>query len=195
MIVAILIAAPFALIFWLESEPGHRFIERRAYQATGREITIGDLDIRIGWQPGLRVTGLRITNPDWAKTRHLIDAALIDARFRLMPLLTGRVVVEHLTLSQAQAGLEREAQRNTWTFRQKPDDDDTPSRFFVHRINIDRGFLVYRDTTVDVDLEIDVAGDVGAGGALDLFARGMARGQKARGVARIPGALPTPDTA
>ncbi|HET7158926.1 MAG TPA: AsmA family protein, partial [Burkholderiales bacterium] len=194
-VVAILIATPFALILWLESEAGQRFIERRAYQAAGREITIGDLDIKIGWRPGLRVTGLRITNPDWAKTRHLVDAALIDARFRLLPLLTGRMVVEDLRLSQARVGLEREAQRNTWTFRQKPDEDDAPSRFFVHRINIDRGFLVYRDTTVDVDLEIDVAGDVGAGGAVDLIARGTARGQKARGVARIPGALPTPDTA
>lgn len=194
-VAAVIVAIPFALIFWIESEPGQRFIERRAHTATGREIRIGDLDIKIGWHPGIEVTGLRITNPEWARTNHLVDTERIDARFRLLPLLTGRVVVEDLTLVQAKVGLEREANRNTWTFLERPEDEDRPSRFLVHRINVDRGFLVYRDTTIDTDLEIDVTGDVGAGGTIDLVAHGTAKGQKLRGVASIPGVLPTPDTA
>ena len=194
---AALLLLAFGVVFWIESESGQRFIERRVSSSTGRDITIGDIDVKLGWHPGVHVTDLRITNPDWAKTTHLVDAQSIDARLKLRPLFTGRAIVEDLTLVQAKVGLEREKNRNTWTFRrdQQEEDDDKPSRFFVHRIKIDRGFVVYRDTTIATNLEIDVAGDVGAGGALDLTGRGTFRGQKMRGVARVPGVLPTPDTA
>ena len=192
---ASLVLLVYGALYWIESEAGQRFIERRASSATGREVHIGELDIKIGWRPGLRVSGLRVANPEWAKTRHLVDAELIDARFRLMPLLFGRAIVEDLTLVQAKAGLEREKNRNTWTFRDPPEDEDKQSRVLVKRINIDRGLVAYRDTTIDTDMQIQVTGDVGAGGALDIIARGTFRGRKARGVARIPGVLPTPDTA
>jgi uncharacterized protein involved in outer membrane biogenesis len=194
---AALLLLAYGIVLWIESEPGQRFIEKRASSATGREITIGDLDVKLGWHPGVSVMNLRITNPEWAKTTHLVDAQRIDARLKLRPLFAGRAIIEDLTLVQAKVGLEREKNRNTWSFRrdQQEEDDDEPSRIFVQRINIDRGVVVYRDTTIDTNLEIDVAGDVGAGGALDLTGRGTFRGQKMRGVARVPGVLPTPDTA
>ena len=192
-----LILLVFGAIWWVESESGQRFIERRASAATGREIQIGDLDLRIGWTPGIRVSGLRVTNPEWAKTRHLVDTELIDATFRLLPLFAGRAIVEQLTLVQAKLGLEREANRNTWTFKDRPPkEDDEPLPFIVRHINIDRGFVVYRDTTIDTNLEIEVAGDVGsADAAVELLARGSFRGQRATAVARFPALLPTPDTA
>jgi len=192
-----LVLLVFGLVWWIESESGQRFIERRASAATGREITIGDLDIKIGWHPGVRVSGLRITNPEWAKTRHLVDTELIDARFRLLPLFVGRAIVEELTLVQARLGLEREANRNTWTFKDKPpEEDDEPLPFIVRHVSIDRGFVVYRDTTLETHLEIDVAGDVGSSeAAVNLTARGTYKGQKTRAVARLPALLPTPDTA
>jgi uncharacterized protein involved in outer membrane biogenesis len=192
---AVVVIVPFLIILWIESESGQRFIERKVSDATGREMTIGDLDIKVGWHPGVRVSGLRFTNPDWAKTRHLVDAELIDARIRLLPLFTGRAIIDDLTLVQAKVGLEREANRNTWTFKEQPKHEDKgPQRVFVERINVDRGFVVFRDTTIATNLEIDVAGDVGAGGEIKVSARGTVRGQKAHAIASIPGVLPTPDT-
>lgn len=192
-----LVLLAFGAVWWIESEAGQRFIERRAFAATGREISIGDLDLRLGWRPGVRLSGLRITNPEWAKTSHLVDAELIDATFRLLPLLVGRAVVEELALVQAKVGLEREANRNTWTFKDKPpDEDDDPLPVIVRHISIDRGFVVYRDTTIDTNLQIDVAGDAGSSeAAVNLIARGSYKGEKTVGVARLPALLPTPDTA
>ena len=183
-------------VLWIESESGERFIERRASAASGREITIGNLDLKLGFPPGVRISGLRITNPSWAKTSHLVDAELIDARVRLLPLFRGRVFFEDLALVQAKIGLEREQKRNTWTFRDKEEDqEDKPLPFIVKRINIDRGFVVFRDTTINTNLEIDVAGGIGEGGAVDVSARGTFKGQKTRAVARFPGLLPNPETA
>ncbi|HZN23664.1 MAG TPA: AsmA family protein [Burkholderiales bacterium] len=195
-VAASLVLLVFAIILVIESEAGERFIERRALAASGREVSIGDLNIKIGWRPGVRISGLRITNPEWAKSSHLVDTQFIDARFRLLPLLIGRVIVEELTLTQARVGLEREKNRNTWTFkREVKEEENEPFPAIVRRINIDRGFVFYRDTTIDTQLDIDVSGDVGgSGGAVDMSAQGTFRGQKARGVARFPGLLPTPDT-
>jgi hypothetical protein len=143
----------------------------------------------------VRVSGLKITNPEWAKTSHLVDTELIDARVKLLPLFKGIVFFEDLTLVQAKIGLEREDKRNTWTFRQKPEDEeDKPLPFIVKRINVDSGFVVFRDTTIKTNLEIDVAGGIGGGGAIDMTARGTFKGQKTRAVARFPGLLPNPET-
>ena len=133
----------FGAMAWVESEAGRHWVERKASEATGREITIGDIDIKLGWQPGIRVSGLRITNPDWAKTRHLVDTEYIDARFRLLSLLVARPVVEELTLVQAKIGAEREENRNTWTFRKKEEEqEDKPFPAIVRRVNIDRGYVL-----------------------------------------------------
>jgi uncharacterized protein involved in outer membrane biogenesis len=142
------------------------------------------------------VSGLRIANPDWAKTPHLVDTEYIDARFRLLPLLVGRPVIEDLTLVQAKIGAEREENRNTWTFRQKEEEqEDKPFPAYVRRINIDRGHVYFRDTTIDTALEIDVEGGVGGDeAAIDVNAKGTVKKQPTRVVARFPGLLPTPDT-
>ncbi|MGZ8198059.1 MAG: AsmA family protein, partial [Burkholderiales bacterium] len=196
-IVLAIVAGLFLLVVgaiaWVESEAGQRWIEAKVSEASGREVSIGDIDIKMGLSPGVRVSGLRITNPEWAKSSHLVDTEYIDARFRLLPLVYGRMVVEDLTLVQARIGAEREANRNTWTFRKKDEEQDKPFPAIVRRINIDRGYVYYRDAPLKTTLEIDVAGDVGGGGAIDVTAKGTYRGQNTRAVARLPGLLPTPD--
>src|SRR5688572_21557977 len=107
-VAALLLVIVVSAVLWIESEAGERFIERRASAAAGREITIGNLDLKFGFPPGVRVSNLRIANPSWAKTSHLIDTELIDARIRLLPLFKGRVFFEELTLVRAKVGLERE---------------------------------------------------------------------------------------
>ena len=195
-VAAVLLAIPFGIILWIESEAGQRWIERKAFESTGRVVRIGDIDVKIGLKPGARISGLQITNPEWAKTSHLVDAQLIDGRVRLLPLLTGRVVVDDLTLTQAKVGLEREKDRNTWTFKEREPKEEGPQRVFVQRVNIDRGFIVYRDTTIDTNVEMDVAGNVAqGGGTIEVIARGAYRGNKLHAVANFPGLLPTPDTA
>lgn len=193
-VVATLILVVTGAILWIESETGQLWIERRASAATEREVSIGDIDVKIGWHPGFRVSGLRIGNPDWAQTDHLIDTEFIDARFRFLPLFAGRFVIEDLTLVQAKLGLEREENRNTWTFGKDKKDEDKPFPLSVRQINIDRGHVTYRDTTIKTHLEIDVAGDVGGAGAVEIVARGTFRGDKTAAVARIPALLPSKDT-
>jgi AsmA-like protein len=140
---AALLALVYGAVFWIESESGQRFIERHASSATGREVKIGELDIKVGWRPGVRVSGLRVSNPQWAKTPALIDAALVDARFRLMPLVLGRAIIEDLTLVQAKAGLEREENRNTWSVRERPQDQQSGLRGYSSDVSTSTAALSY----------------------------------------------------
>jgi len=182
-------------IVWIESDSGRHWLEHKASDASGREISIGKIQVKLGWRPGFRVSGLRIRNPDWAKSKYLLDTDYIDARFRLLPLFLGKPVIENLTLAQAKLGIEREAERNTWTFAKKKDEDQNkPFPVVVHRVEVDHGSVYYRDTTLDTALDIDVSGGVGDGSEIDLTAKGTLRKQPARAVARLPGLLPTPDT-
>src|SRR4051812_44870637 len=98
---ALLLGTVYGVIFWIESEPGQRWIEHRAATGVQREVSIGDIDVLVGWRPGFRVRALRIGNPEWAKSEQLIDTELIEARFRLLPLFNARFVVDDLTLVQA----------------------------------------------------------------------------------------------
>ena len=102
-----LFALVFGAIGWIESDSGRRWLERKASEASGRDVTIGRIEVRLGWRPGIRINGLRIPNPEWAKSRYLLDTQYIDAQFRLLPLFYGRPVVENLTLVQTRVGVER----------------------------------------------------------------------------------------
>jgi len=55
----------FGAIVWIESDSGRHWLERKASDLTGREISIGKIQVKLGWRPGFRVSGLRIRNPDW----------------------------------------------------------------------------------------------------------------------------------
>ena len=189
-----LFALVFGAIGWIESDSGRRWLERKASEASGRDVTIGRIEVRLGWRPGIRINGLRIPNPEWAKSRYLLDTQYIDAQFRLLPLFYGRPVVENLTLVQTRVGVERETNRNTWTFRKKEGEQDKPLPVVVRRINIDHGHVYFRDTTFDTTLDVDVSGGVGGGAGIELVAKGVVRRLPARAVARLPGVLPTPDT-
>jgi len=193
-VVACLFLLVFGVIAWIESDSGRRWLAQKATEASGREIAIGAIEVKLGRLPGFRVSGLRIANPEWAKSRYLLEAEYIDARFRVLSLLRGKPIVEDLTLMQANIGAEREADRNTWTFAKKEEKQDKPFPVLVRRINIDRGHVYFRDTTLDTVLDIDVSGGVGGGADIELVAKGVVRKLPTRAVARLPGLLPTPDT-
>jgi uncharacterized protein involved in outer membrane biogenesis len=180
------------VLMMLESEWTQGWIERKAAEKLGREVFIGKLDVRLRRHPRIEVEVLRVGNPQWAKTKYLIDAEQVGITLHIMPLFAGKVVIDDLLLRQAKFGLERDGNRVTWRFKEA--DTNTPSPFEVRGVNIDQSHIAYRDTNEKTDLAIDVQGDLGSTGELKLLAAGTFRGQAARAVARVPALMPTPDT-
>ncbi len=83
-------------------------LQTAARDATGRALTIaGPVQLTAGLSPHLRAETLSLANPDGASRPAMATAARLDADLALLPLLTGQIVLEHLTLTGLDAKLER----------------------------------------------------------------------------------------
>jgi len=103
-------------------------LERMAAARFGRTVVIsGRLEAHV-WSstPGVIMTGLTVGNPGWERsTQPMLQAQRLLVRVRLLPLLTGRLVLERLEIDQPQIYLHRDAQgRANWTLeREKPSNE------------------------------------------------------------------------
>lgn len=190
MLVALIVLAA-GLVLLANSEWMRAYVERTASERAGREVKIGALHVRPAWHPRITVDDLRIANPEWAKTTHLVDAAEVRAEIALMPLFTGHIVVEDLLLAQAKVGLEQEGGRATWRFGP---DSNQKSIIELRRVAIDQGHITYRYPDEKTALEIDVEGDLGRTGKLKLTGKGRFRGHPTQAVVVAPAIVPSADT-
>lgn len=186
-----LLALGVLLVFALNSEWMRAYIERKATERAGRPVQIGAIHVRPAWHPRVTIDDLRVANPDWAHTTHLVDAAEVRAEVALLPLFTGLVVIEDVLLAQAKVGLEQEGDRATWRFGPSSTEE---SVIRLKRVAIDQGHITYRVPEEKTALEIDVEGDLGKTGALQLTGKGRFRGHPVQAVVHAPAIVPSPDT-
>jgi uncharacterized protein involved in outer membrane biogenesis len=185
---AIVVLAPLvllgALLLVAQSAWAERWIEARASQALHRDVRIEDVGLHFGWPPRITFGRLRISNPDWALTRELVDARDLSARVEVPPLFAGRIVVPYLEAASAVAGLELRRERATWRFG----DSSTkgPSRLTLGLVKLADGHVRFVWPEEKTDLEIRMKGSLGEGGELDATASGRFRGEAMRAQARFP---------
>lgn len=98
------------------------YVEEQAFEATGRKLTIGSLDLNlITTSPSVSVRDLSFQNAEWAKTPELAKIAHFDAQIELMPLLSGILDVTKIELRDAQIALETDASGRSSADFSKPD--------------------------------------------------------------------------
>lgn len=110
----------------------------------GREFAIrGDLDVDLSLIPHIRARDVIIANPDWASRPNFAEAAELELRVKLLPLLRGRVEVPLLGLTRPDVYLERAADgRNNWAFETEDDQGGGPP---LGELRIREGILRYGD--------------------------------------------------
>lgn len=115
--VALLAVCLFLALFdwnWLRGPIGG-FASAR----TGREVRIeGDLKVRLlTLTPTVQIGGLRIGNPAWAPRERMAQVRNIAVQARLLPLLSGRLVLPLVLVEQPDVSLFRDASgRANWDF-------------------------------------------------------------------------------
>ncbi|HJQ63635.1 MAG TPA: AsmA family protein, partial [Burkholderiales bacterium] len=195
ILAGVLLALPLLVIaggiLLLQSESTERWAEARIGDAIEREVEVEGIDFQFGWPPAINVERIRIGNPEWAKTPHLIDATDLHARIEIPPLLKQRIVIPYFSARSATAGLEQDGERATWRFGEG---EQEPSPFLIKRVNVEDGTILYRNASDNTALEVAVKGSLGEGGELNVTAAGKFKGESAKGTARVPSLQPTPDT-
>lgn len=93
-------------------------LERMAREATGREVRIDRLELRLGRRMLLGVEGLEVPSAAWDEGGPLLQVDRLRARVDLFALLGGTLQIDTLELDGARLGLLRTADgRANWRLR------------------------------------------------------------------------------
>lgn len=172
--IALLLALVLASFPWdVLREPLSRAISARIERPF--EIT-RHLDVRLGRHLTLLAEGVVVGNPSWARAPHLLEAEAAEIELRWWPLLTGRVDMPRLSLSQPVLGLERHVDgRRSWAFGSGKEGGEVPA---IGELLVDRGRLGYFSPREGVDVQADFALRAEAADTLPLSftARGRYQG-------------------
>jgi AsmA-like protein len=137
-----------------------RPIERIASARSGRSVLIGGrLEDHVwSWTPGITINGLTVGNPPWDSARPMLQVRRLQVRVRLLPLLAGRIVIEHLEMDDPVVYLHRGLSgRANWTSEiLKPSDEPArpPHRLpLVHDVLVSSGKLTLVDEILRLNVE------------------------------------------
>jgi len=190
-----IVVAPLLLlalaVLVLESEWAERRIERFASERLERTVRLDEIDLRFAWPPRIHLDQLRIANPEWAHTKHLLDAEGLAASIQVLPLFTGQVVIDKLSVTRGRAGLEQDGKRATWRFGPRQDE---PSRFHLQEVHVEDGWIYYGNAPRKTALHVHARGELGTqGGNIAIAATGTFRGAPAEAAAKAPSLLLSAD--
>src|SRR5258708_35977434 len=113
VIVLVPIVAIGALILVVQSQWGERWLEKQVASRLHREVQIDGIRVHVGWPPAVSFEKLRISNPEWAHTKNLVDASGLSARIEIPPLFARRAVWPMLQPRTAAAGLAHNGDQAT----------------------------------------------------------------------------------
>ncbi|UVM39374.1 AsmA family protein [Pseudomonas sp. B21-017] len=180
-----------------------------------------------GWRawvpwPHVVAEDLSLGNPDWSKQPQMATLKRVELRISPLALLTQRVTIPRIDLTEPNADLQRLADgRANWTFKFDPKDPNAePSNWVldIGAIGFDKGHVTLDDQSLKSRLDLlidplgkpipfsDIVGDKAAKTALEkggspqdyafaLKVKGQYHGQNLAGQGKIGGLLALQDAA
>jgi uncharacterized protein involved in outer membrane biogenesis len=180
-----------------------------------------------GWRawvpwPHVVAEDLSLGNPDWSKQPQMATLKRVELRISPLALLTQRVTIPRIDLTEPNADLQRLADgRANWTFKFDPKDSNAePSNWVldIGAIGFDKGHVTLDDQSLKTRLDLlidplgkpipfsDIVGDKAAKTALEkggspqdyafaLKVKGQYHGQNLAGQGKIGGLLALQDAA
>jgi uncharacterized protein involved in outer membrane biogenesis len=104
----VLVMAGLAGFWWLGGPDVHRWAARRALELVlERDVQVdGTLEVELGAEPLLQLTGVRIASPLWAETPNQVQIARAQIQIALRPLLRRVLVFPLIDLEGVTIALE-----------------------------------------------------------------------------------------
>ncbi len=151
---AILIALIIAFLDWNQlREP----IARRVSALAGRSFAInGDLKVHLSLQPRIVANDVVLGNAPWSREPVMVEIKRIDFRIDLFKLLTGKVELPEIALSEPRVALEvSRSGVSNWVFDEQG--EGKPVEFPpIGLLTIDHGTATYRDPGNNTDLALEL---------------------------------------
>lgn len=143
--VALLAGAALAGSLLFDAEALKAMVRDRVHAATGRELRMESLSLRLFPVPALRATGVALSNPGWAQDREMVAADQVDLRLSWRALLSGRVAPGALLIRHGQIHLETagDGKRN-WDMRNEASQSQRANWRDLNDLRVDTVDIVYR---------------------------------------------------
>ena len=130
-------------------------LERYLTESSGRQVTIGVLDVELARAPRIVLTDIAIDNAPWAGDAPLVVLRKLVLSVSVPSLFTDHIVLPHLGLTDGQLNLVRDKDgRANWKLR-KPDEPETRT-FEVRSLALNNAKLSLRDAVQNI--EVDATG-------------------------------------
>jgi hypothetical protein len=178
-VVAVVVAAYVALAS-LDLKSYRGTIEERIEAATGRDVQLtGDMDLNMGFTPGVVIGGMTFANADWGSRPHMVKVDRFEVGVSVLPLLTGDLEISRLVLIKPDILLETGPEgEGNWVLpgpkEEAGSDGGTPRTPDVLRVRIQDARLRYNDkqTGFDLNMTLDQARLDAAEGGLAITGEG-----------------------
>ena len=160
VLIVVLIVTVYAILSSYDYNDLKPQIAKAAWNATGRELTIGgDIKLKLGLIPALVLTDIKFQNALWGTRTDLAKIRYFEVQVALLPLLKRNIEVKRLILVEPEIVIETDKYgKSNLVFEapQKPippPEEETTSAedisllpaFTFNKIQIKKGYFVYRD--------------------------------------------------
>ncbi len=150
---------------WLRSPA-----ERLASSASGRGLTIGDIQGEWSFTPRFVFKDVRFGNAEWSKERDMLSAETLEVVVDLRELLRFRMVFPEIVIGKPKVALERQADGSSnWTFGAEVAKDvaapeDRTEFPLIGHLLIRDGTLKYSDAPLGLNIDGQIATAEAEGG-------------------------------
>lgn len=172
-VLALLCAILILVVYFFDWNRVKPRISQQVTAATGRHFDIGgklavdwrrDAQAHESWKkfvplPVLQAEDVVLGNPEWAEHDNMASVKKLSLGIELLPLLERKVVLRDLSLQGAVVALEREQERNSWTFERpadSADDSGEPWQLAVSELRLSEGQLAWRDAPLQLAIDATV---------------------------------------
>lgn len=159
VLVTVLMAGVVIVLMTFDVDQYKGRIESQAKAATGRDVTIGDIDLSVSLTPAIVLTDVKVANAPWGSRPEMVILPRIEVHTELVPLLFGTINLTSITAENPDILLEVDKQgRGNWVFDAGSEGASTPLN--VSDVSVRGLKLGYRDAQ--------------SGGSADLAAKAIA---------------------
>lgn len=113
----LVIAAGYIALTQIDFNSYKDSIVKAVYNATGRKLAIGDIQIKPSLTPMIELRDVSFSNAEWSKNPEMVKAGAIDLEFAIIPLLEKNFVIDTFGIREAVVYLEESANHGAnWEF-------------------------------------------------------------------------------
>lgn len=153
-VVVLAVIGIFAFLATFNVDQYKGLIEDQAKAATGREVTIGDIDLAVSLAPAIVLTDVKLANASWGSRPEMVVLPRLEVHTQLVPLLFGNINLTSIAAEAPDVLLEiNKDGRGNWEF-DVPAQEESATPLNVDDISVAGLKLGYRDAQSNLSADV-----------------------------------------